>query len=265
MGNLFAGLRQSRSQGFCLLQQRLEHSSATQCAAPDGPGRCTGALPFLALVPQATQGLAARISQWHRGMEVWPKRELGKRAHSGRKTVGSYAHPERIQALIVQDAVSHLGCTTKDAFRTSRLHRQPPRSPVWIDFHRNSETSLHPLRVPSPRARCPCFDWPSSAQFLGLSATSHSATSVTPLYAAFCPSTFRSACATAVEDAGFCPVIRWPSTIAKGCQLGTFSKMPPSRFSSSSTRNGTTLVNCTASSSPLVKPVTRLPSTIGAP
>ena len=70
-------------------------------------------------------------------------------------------------------------------------------------------------------------------------------------------------CATAVEDAGFWPVIRRPSTTTKLCQLGAFSKCPPKRFSSSSTRNGTTLVRCTSSSSLFVKPVTRLPFTRG--
>ena len=50
-----------------------------------------------------------------------------------------------------------------------------------------------------------------------------------------------------------------------GCQLRTFSKMAPRRSSSSSTRNGTTWVSWTSSSSLLAKPVTRLPLTIGAP
>ena len=42
--------------------------------------------------------------------------------------------------------------------------------------------------------------------------------------------------APAVEDAGFCPVTRRPSMMAKLCQFGAFSNSPPSRRSSSSTR-----------------------------
>ena len=72
-------------------------------------------------------------------------------------------------------------------------------------------------------------------------------------------------CAATVEDAGFCPVMRRPSTTENGCQSATFSKIAPSRSSSSSTRNGTTRVSFTASSSLLVKPVTCLPFASGSP
>ena len=75
----------------------------------------------------------------------------------------------------------------------------------------------------------------------------------------------RRAFAATVEEAGFCPVIKRPSTVAKGCQFAIFSKMAPNRSNSSSTRKGTTWVSFTASSSPFVNPVTRLPLTIGTP
>src|SRR4051812_45479348 len=46
-------------------------------------------------------------------------------------------------------------------------------------------------------------------------------------------STFSSACAALVDDAGFWPVINRPSTTENGCQSRTFSKMAPSRSISS--------------------------------
>jgi hypothetical protein len=62
-------------------------------------------------------------------------------------------------------------------------------------------------------------------------------------------------CAAKVEDAGFWPVMSRPSTTENGCQLASFSKIAPSRNSSSSTRNGTTWVSWTsASSRPLGRP-----------
>jgi hypothetical protein len=75
---------------------------------------------------------------------------------------------------------------------------------------------------------------------------------------------FKRASAVIVEDAGFCPVIRRPSVIEKGCQFSFFSKIAPSRNNSSYTRNGTTFVSFITSSSPFVKPVTRLPFTSGS-
>src|SRR5471030_722628 len=51
-----------------------------------------------------------------------------------------------------------------------------------------------------------------------------------------------SALAVSVEEAGFWPVIRRPSMMAKLCQSSFFSNNPPRRRNSSSTRNGTTLV-----------------------
>jgi hypothetical protein len=79
--------------------------------------------------------------------------------------------------------------------------------------------------------------------------------------AAGLPSRFRSPFAANVDDAGFWPVTRRPAVIANGCQSCLFSKTAPSRSSSSSTRNGTTWVSLTSSSSPFVKPVTCLPFT----
>ena len=38
-----------------------------------------------------------------------------------------------------------------------------------------------------------------------------------------CARTFRSELAAAVDDAGFCPVMRRPSTMAKLCQSAAFS------------------------------------------
>src|ERR1700693_2603995 len=53
----------------------------------------------------------------------------------------------------------NLRSETKDAFLTLKASLSAlPRSPVWFDFDRNSETPLHPSRAPSPRAGCPCFD-----------------------------------------------------------------------------------------------------------
>src|SRR5262245_16375992 len=48
-------------------------------------------------------------------------------------------------------------------------------------------------------------------------------------------------------------------------QFFTLQKVAPRRSSSSSTRNGTTLVKPTSASSPFVKPVTFLPATSGLP
>ena len=63
-------------------------------------------------------------------------------------------------------------------------------------------------------------------------------------YAAFSAATsLRSAWAAAVDEAGFCPVRRRPSTTTKLCQSAAFSYRPPTRFSSSSTRKGTTCVS----------------------
>src|ERR1700685_904535 len=84
-------------------------------------------------------------------------------------------------------------------------------------------------------------------------------------YAAFRASRLMRFWAAVVEDAGFWPVTRRPSTTENGCQSATFSKIAPSRSSSSSTRKGTTCVSWTAASSPFVKPVTRLPFTSGSP
>src|SRR6185312_6212404 len=78
-------------------------------------------------------------------------------------------------------------------------------------------------------------------------------------------STSNSIRAAEVEEAGFCPVTRRPSTTECGCQLRTFSKMAPRRINSSSTRNGTTWVSWASASSPLVKPVTCLSFTSGSP
>src|SRR6476646_8981338 len=73
------------------------------------------------------------------------------------------------------------------------------------------------------------------------------------------------ALAASVDDAGFCPVMRRPSVITKLSQsFAAFSYRPPCFFSSSSTKKGTTLVRCTASSSLLEKPVTCFPLTRGA-
>src|SRR5262249_36959998 len=76
---------------------------------------------------------------------------------------------------------------------------------------------------------------------------------------------FHQVLCVTVDEAGFCRVTRRPSTTERACQLRTFSKMAPRRISSSSTRNGTTLVSCISSSSPFVKPLTRFPFTSGSP
>ena len=56
---------------------------------------------------------------------------------------------------------------------------------------------------------------------------------------ASCPRTFRRFLAADVEDAGLWLVMSRPSMIEKGCQFFSFSKIAPSRSSSSSTRKGT--------------------------
>ena len=53
--------------------------------------------------------------------------------------------------------------------------------------------------------------------------------------------------AAGAEEAGFWPVMRFPSTWTNGPQSGPFVSRPPSRFNSFSTRNGTTLASWAAS------------------
>src|SRR5262249_40710684 len=67
------------------------------------------------------------------------------------------------------------------------------------------------------------------------------------------------------EEAGFWPVINCPSATVWTPQFLTLEKVAPRLRRSSSTRKGTTFVHPTASPSPLVKPVTVLPSTSGLP
>src|SRR5215467_5028091 len=67
------------------------------------------------------------------------------------------------------------------------------------------------------------------------------------------------------DEAGFWPVISNPSVTTWTPQFLTLEKVAPRRSSSSSTRNGTTLVRPTSASSPSVNPVTFLPSTNGLP
>src|SRR4051794_7224806 len=74
-----------------------------------------------------------------------------------------------------------------------------------------------------------------------------------------------SSTAAGPDDAGFWPVINIPSTTRWTPQSFTLEKVAPRLIISSSTRNGTTLVNPTSASSPLVKPVTVLPSTSNLP
>src|SRR5690554_6036465 len=71
--------------------------------------------------------------------------------------------------------------------------------------------------------------------------------------------------AASADEAGFWPVTSLPSQSTKLLQSGPFSYLPPQALSISSTRKGTTLVSPTASSSLLVKPVTRRPETSGLP
>src|SRR5262249_7284825 len=67
------------------------------------------------------------------------------------------------------------------------------------------------------------------------------------------------------DEAGFWPVISNPSVTMWTPQFLTLEKVAPRPSSSSSTRKGTTLVSPTSASSPLVNPVTCLPSTSGLP
>src|ERR1700721_3337085 len=82
---------------------------------------------------------------------------------------------------------------------------------------------------------------------------------------AFCFTAAISVFAAGPDEWGFCPVISRPSVTPWDVQFAVFEKTAPSFNISSSTRKGTTLVRPTASSSPLVKPVTSLPCTKNLP
>lgn len=60
-------------------------------------------------------------------------------------------------------------------------------------------------------------------------------------------------------DAGFWPVMRWPSTTTLGCQASVRSNTPPCLRSSVSSRNGIVAAPPACSSSSSVKPVNVLP------
>src|SRR5271168_3123222 len=89
--------------------------------------------------------------------------------------------------------------------------------------------------------------------------------SLEPDYFAFLFSVSIRSLAAGPDEAGFWPVISWPSATTLTPQFLTLEKVAPSLIISSSTRNGTTFVSPTSSSSPSVKPVTVLPSTNSLP
>ena len=71
------------------------------------------------------------------------------------------------------------------------------------------------------------------------------------------------ASAVPLEDWGFCPVMRLPSTTVCGFQSAALENMPPCSLSLASMRKGTASVSWTAASSESAKPVTFLPATSG--